>query len=392
MVKDTQDESVAAEILIVGAGPAGLAVGGCLAYAGLQPLMLERSDAVGPAWRGHYRRLHLHTVKQHSALPHRAFPVEYPRYVSRQQIVDYLDEYARTFDLNPLFGQEVVSFTREGKQWHTTCRSGRRFASSIVVVATGAGRMPHEPTWPGQREYIGRLIHSRTYQDAAPFAGQRVLVVGMGNTGAELALDLAQNGARPTVSVRSPVNLVRRDVLGRPTQLTSIMLSRLPSRTADALARFLRDLTVGDLERYGLRTSSTSPLKQLREEGRTPVIDVGTLALIKAGKIAIKPGVESFTVNGARFADGSQQDFDAVILATGYRPAIEKLFPATSVPLGIKGTPASMIGQGELRGIYFVGFDTTQPGGMLRSIAMQAPKVAADIMENLQSQTVKTAK
>ena len=184
---NTQRDSIAADILILGAGPAGLAVGGCLAQAGLQPVLIEQANVVGSSWQGHYRRLHLHTVKQHSALPHRAFPAPYPRYVSREQMVDYLDDYARRFGLNPLFGEEAVSLTPAGDQWQTICRSGTTFITRAVVVATGAGRLAHEPEWPGQGDYLGRLVHSRTYQDATPFVGQRVLVVGMGNTGAEIA-------------------------------------------------------------------------------------------------------------------------------------------------------------------------------------------------------------
>jgi len=379
----TQQQPIATQVLVLGGGPAGLAVAGCLVQAGVEPVLIEKAEDVGSSWRGHYHRLHLHTVKQHSALPHRPFPAHYPRYVSRQQMVDYLQDYARGFGLNPRFGEEAVSITRVGEHWRTVCKSGNTFISSAVVVATGAGREPHEPAWPGQDEYRGHLLHSRSYRNAAPFAGQRVLVVGMGNTGAEIALDLAENGAQPTLSVRSPVNVVRRDVLGRPTQLTAIMISRLPVRLADAIARLFRDLTVGDLGRYGLRTSTTSPLRQLREEGRTPVIDVGTLAMIKAGRIAVKPGVQTFTAQGARFTDGSHEAYDAVILATGWRPAIQALFPATEVPLGLKGMPASVIGEGGLDGVYFVGFDVTQSGGMLRSIARQASQAAAVIATRL---------
>ena len=206
-------------------------------------------------------------------------------------------------------------------------------------------------------------MHSRDYRNAAPFAGRRVLVVGMGNTGAEIALDLAEHGVGVALSVRSPVNIVHRDVLGRPTQKTSIALSRLPTALGDALARFLCDVTVGDIGRYGLQRSPVSPLRQLREHGRTPVIDVGTLARIKSGEIAVFPGLRRLVPGGAEFVDGRTAKFDAIVLATGYRAGVAALFPGT----------------GELEGVYFVGFDLRQAGGLLRTIAQQAVAVAERI-------------
>jgi hypothetical protein len=169
---------------------------------------------------------------------------------------------------------------------------------------------------------------------------------------------------------------VHRDVLGRPTQVTSMMLARLPTRIGDAVARVLRDLTVGDLGRYGLRTSTMSPLRQLREEGRTPVIDVGTLGMIKRGKIAVRPGIERFTPDGVQFADGRSETYGTVILATGYRPALGELFPGVRLEVDANGMPAQPAGAGELAGVYFVGFDVRQPGGLLRTIGQQAMQVA----------------
>lgn len=201
----------------------------------------------------------------------------------------------------------------------------------------------------------------------------------MGNTGAEIALDLAEQGAQPTVAVRSPLNIVYRDVLGCPTQLTSLMLARLPRRIGDSVARFLRDATVGDLGRWGIRTPRISPLAQLRDEGRTPVIDVGTLALIRQGRITVRPGIEALTAQGARFADGREEAFDAVILATGYRPALERLFSGIELELDGNGMPVQSQGQGELAEVHFVGFDVRQPGGLLRTIGSQALAVAEAI-------------
>ena len=370
------------ETLVIGAGPAGLAVAGCLAQRGQSATLIEKADAVAASWRAHYERLHLHTVKDLSALPGLPFPEAAPRYVPRRSVVDYLAGYAKRYGITPCFGQEAVAITPAPSGWLTRTATGREFVSRSVVLATGANNVPNVPVFAGQALFQGRVLHSRDYRSAAPFAGQRTLVVGMGNTGAEIALDLAEHGVSTALSVRSPINLVHRDVLGRPTQLSSIMLSKLPTALGDALARLLRDLTVGDLRRWGLRTAPISPLRQLREHGKTPVIDVGTLARIKRGEIEVHPGIEIFTAQGIRFTDGSEHQFDSVILATGYEAQIDRLFPGPKPALDTNGMPLDVAGTGALTGVYFVGFDIRQPGGLLRAIAAQAEQVALAIARN----------
>jgi cation diffusion facilitator CzcD-associated flavoprotein CzcO len=369
------------DIVIIGAGPAGLAVAGCLVQRGLRPLVIEKGGAVAASWRAHYERLHLHTVKTLSALPGVPYPTGAPRYVPRQGVVDYLVSYAAQHAITPQFSEEVVSITPVAGAWGVTSALGRQWRSRAVVLATGANCLPRLPVFEGRNGYTGRVLHSHAYHNALPFTGRDVLVVGMGNTGAEIALDLAEHGVRAALSVRSPINIVHRDVLGRPTQLTSIALSHLPTAWGDALAGWLRNLTVGDLRRWGLQTSTVSPLRQLREHGKTPVIDVGTLARIKRGEIVVHPGIERFTAKGVRFADGSEEDFDAVILATGYEAQVQRLFPTTAVSTDFTGMPRDMVGEGATRGIYFVGFDIRQPGGLLRAISAQAQHVARVIFD-----------
>jgi cation diffusion facilitator CzcD-associated flavoprotein CzcO len=367
------------DTLVIGAGPAGLAVAASLVQRGRKALVIDQADAVGSSWRSHYERVCLHTVKSRSALPGMPFPEHYARYVPRQLLVDYLVAYAERFEIAAELGDAATSITPVPGGWQTLTASGRVHVSRSVVVATGANCQPRLPKFPGQDGFAGSVIHSRDYRNARPFAGQRVLVVGMGNTGAEIALDLALQGVATAISVRSPINLVRRDVFGRPTQLSSMLLARLPNAWGDAIARLLRDWTVGDLSRWGLQTSAQSPLRQLREEGRTPVIDVGTLAAIRRGDIAVRPGIECFSATGVRFSSGVEEPFDSVILATGYQALVERLFPATAVELDRNGMPVNTIGCGELAGVYFVGFDVRQPGGLLRTIAAQAVQVAAAI-------------
>ncbi len=367
------------EILVIGAGPAGLAVAATLAERGRKSVVLEKADHVAASWRAHYERLHLHTVKEHSALPGMPFPASDPRYVPRRGVVDYLDAYAARAGIAPRFGQEATTIVpRAGGGWRTTTRAGVSFDSRFVVVGTGANNIPFVPAIEGQEGFAGVIAHSRDYCNAQPFVGRRVLVVGMGNTGAEIALDLAEQGVAVALSVRSPVNIVHRDVLGRPTQKTTLALWRLPSALGDRLASWLCDITVGDLGRYGLRRSTVSPLRELREHGHTAVIDVGTLARIKAGEIAVFPGLRRLSEEGAEFVDGRRAPFEAIVLATGYRSGIAALFASTPVPVDASGLPSEPIGQGALAGSYFVGFDMKKPG-TLRTIAQEAVRVATSI-------------
>jgi hypothetical protein len=368
-----------APVIVIGAGPAGLAAAACLQQRGIRATVIEQAQAVGASWRNHYERLHLHTVKSHSALPGLPFPAEAPRYVPRQGVVDYLEAYAQHHGIAPVRGQTVVRITHEGGQWCAHLASGPVFAAPQLVLATGANREPLVPLLPGQHLFAGRVLHSREYRNAQPFQGRRVLVVGMGNTGAEIALDLAEQGVAVALSVRSPVNIVRRDVLGRPTQLSSIALARLPEPLGDALASLLRRLTVGDLSRWGLRTPKASPLRQLRREGKTPMIDIGTLARIRSGEIAVFPGIAALQRDRVRFLDGREQAFDSIVLATGYSAGLPVLFPQHTLPLDARGLPTVLHGEGLLQGLHFVGFDIRQPGGLLRTIAMQAPRVAERI-------------
>ncbi|RYF68106.1 MAG: NAD(P)/FAD-dependent oxidoreductase, partial [Cytophagaceae bacterium] len=268
--------------IIIGAGPAGLAVAGRLAKLGQPFTLLEATDSVGAAWRKHYDRLCLHTVKEESALPHLPYPADYPTYVSRDQLVTYLEQYIAHFDIQPLYNQYVKTLERtQNGHWRVTTKT-HTFESDKVVVCTGYNRVPYQPDVPGLDGFRGLVLHSRDYKTGASFNGQRVLVVGMGNTGAELALDLQEQGAFSTISVRGPVNIVNRDSFGRPTQPSAIKLSKLPNWFYDFAARMSQKLTIGDLSQYGLITPPYPSSYQIRVLGKIPVIDLGTVAQIKA--------------------------------------------------------------------------------------------------------------
>lgn len=365
--------------LILGAGPGGLSMAGQLAHRGLPFTVLEASSQVGHAWRNHYDRLHLHTVKEHSALPHLPYPADYPTYVSRAQFVTYLEQYARHFNIQPHFNQTVTGIRRtpDERTW-TVQTTTDKFVADRVVVATGYNRLPNEPELPGLSTFTGEVIHSRAYRNGEQLGGKDVLVIGMGNTGAELALDLYEHGAQPTISVRGPVSIVRRDIFGKPAQPTAIFLNRFPNWFYDFVAGLSQQLTVGDLSKYGLGKPGYSPSRLIREFGRIPVIDLGTLDQIKAGSIRVAPGIKQVSAHSVTFTDGTERPFDAIILATGYRPGLAQLLgPALSAEvLNERGYPSALwYDQPGLRGLYFLGFSTPLTG-ILRSLAINSGLIA----------------
>ncbi|GAA4459586.1 NAD(P)/FAD-dependent oxidoreductase [Nibrella saemangeumensis] len=369
--------------IIIGAGPAGLAIAGQLAHHKVPFTVLEASEYIGYAWRQHYDRLHLHTVKEHSALPHLPFPDHYPRYVSRLQLVEYMERYAEHFGIKPLFNQQVTGIRRDPNgHWLVDTRTDQ-FTAPQVVVATGYNRIPYQPELPGQRNFRGIIWHSRDYRNGAPFAGEQVLVVGMGNTGAEIALDLYEYKAKPFISVRGPVNVVKRDMFGRPTQPTAIFLNKFPNWFYDLMAGLSQRLTVGNLSAYGLQKPPYPPSYQIRKLGRIPVIDLGTLDQIKAGHITVVPGIQQVNAKSVTFTDNREIPFDAIIMATGYRPGLAPILgPLADRILDEKGYPRRMwFTQPELAGLYFLGF-TTPLTGILRSIHMDSERVLQHLLKH----------
>src|SRR4051812_14812348 len=181
-----------AEVLVVGAGPAGLAVAACLRRRGIEPLVVDRGGAVGGSWQARYDRLHLHTPRVQSALPGLRIPGRFGRWVSRDDMAAYLRAYAVHHDLHPRFGVEVRDLQRDGEWWRAET-GGEPIAARQVVLACGYNREPALPAWPGRETFGGELIHSCAYRSPEPYRGKDVLVVGAGNTGAEIVADLAES-------------------------------------------------------------------------------------------------------------------------------------------------------------------------------------------------------
>ncbi len=399
-------DTVHVETVIVGAGPAGLGVAACLRRVGVPFVILERDGGVGAAWRRHYDNLCLHTDKARSALPYLPFPEQYPKFVSREQVVDYLESYARRFGLEPRFGQNVLSARLRDGRWHTRTED-TVYVSRHLVVATGYNTLPHIPTWPGQETFEGTIIHSSTYKNAAPYKGKRVLVVGFGNSGSDIVRDLWQHGARPTLSIRNPVNLVLpRECMGIPILAIAILLQKLPGRLANAVIATIVRVMFGDLSRLtlckppyqafatdypwstivqtALRKPPYGPVAQRSEHVRVPLIDTGGIDLIRSGHIKAHPGIERFAGRDVVFTDGTRQRFDAVLLATGYRTAVSFLEQAYQ-PTEEFGKPRPIQSEGRVPGLHFVGFYIPATG-MLRELGIQGRQIAQEIAQSIPRQ------
>ncbi len=365
--------------LVIGAGPAGLAVAASLKQRGLSAVILEQSQQVGSAWRGHYDRLRLHTDKAHSALPGTPWPANAPRYPSRQQVVDYLEDYARTWGLQIRFGQSVTRAHREGKSWVVHC-GDRLWHSDTLVVAGGYNRHPHLPEWPGLNFYGGTVVHSGAYQNGKPFSKQRVLVVGLGNSGGEIAVDLHEHGAQVSMAVRSAVNVIPKEIFGIPFLTFGISQQWMPPKLADALNAPLTRLLVGNLEPLGLKRPAQGPITQIRTQGKVPFIDTGTIGLMRAGHVAVRPGIRQFTPQGVVFTDGRAEDFDAVVLATGYRTGLSRWLEVSAGVLSPEGAPhCSGKPVAAEPGLYFCGYHVSATG-MLREIALEAEQIAKHLI------------
>lgn len=366
------------QALVIGAGPAGLAASACLTKHRIEHAILEKEHRVAPRWRNHYERLHLHTFRGLSRLPYKKWKRGTPSYPSRQQVVDYMESYASALCAVPRFGQNVEWAERRNGAWHVRTQDAS-FEAESLVIATGYNRTPYSPTWPGQEAFEGDVLHTHAYRNGSPWTGKRVLVVGSGNSGAEIAIDLVEHGAEVAICIRGPIHFVARDVAGGiPAQFVGIALSKLPVRIADSLAVMTSKMMFGDLSSFGIERPKIGPITQIRTQGRVPLIDVGTIELIRNGTLTVFPGIERFHESGVEFVNGAIERFDAVILATGYRASIDAFLAGAGSLLNERGYPKRLGAEAEHPGPYFVGFGNP-PTGLLREIYLDAKAVADKI-------------
>lgn len=307
------------DVLIIGAGPAGLATSRELSVRGVNHLVLERGDSIGHVWANLYDGLVLHTGKHLSALPGMAFPASVPLFPTRRDFLDYLRRYADSFQAPVRTDTDVGSVERTSEGWAVRTTQGVVLRSRIVIMATGIVSNPQVPAIPAHDRFRGQILHSVAYRRPNAFAGHRVLVVGAGNSAAEISVELARAGVLVTIAVRSGARVVPRELFGIPIQYFAVALAALPQSMNRLVTELVSDLSArargpAVLPRIALRTCSNVPLIGF------PLVDA-----IRASAVRLKGGVAGFTGDAVRFEDGTEDAFDDVILATGYKAAVGSL-------------------------------------------------------------------
>ena len=343
------------DTLVVGAGQAGLAAGYHLKRAGLSFEILEARGEPGGSWPGYYDSLKLFSPARYSGLPGMPFPGSPDRYPARDEVVGYLRGYAEAFGLPVLAGKRVLRAERAAWRaavggFRLLTDDGGEYRARTLIAATGSFARPHQPRFPGQEAFRGKILHAAEYRNPIPFRGKRVVIVGGGNSAVQIAHELVEV-AETTLSTRSPIRFMPQLVLGRDLHFW---------------------LSVSGLDRLPL-----GRLFDVSEPGG--VVDDGTYAAaVRSGRPDRRPVFSRFTESGVVWDDGREEPVDAVLLATGYGPNLGYMGPLGA--LRADGHPDQRAGVSRtVPGLYFVGlpFQTSFASATLRGVGSDAELVVA---------------
>jgi cation diffusion facilitator CzcD-associated flavoprotein CzcO len=356
------------DAVVIGAGPAGLATSRELTRAGVEHVVLERGDRAGHTWANLYDSLVLHTGRHLSSLPGMRFPRGTSLFPTRLEFVDYLDRYACGLPVRTSSRVEEARRSEDG--WLLRISDGRVMRARTLVVATGIVSNPLSADIPGRTRFTRRIMHSVEYRRPHPFAGQRVLVVGAGNSAGEISAELAAAGVDVTVAVRSGARVVPRQLLGIPIQYVAVLLAGLPRH-------FQREISAA-VARVSALARGTAVLPAARDRlcSDIPLIGFHLVDAIRAGRIRLRGAIQEFTGTGVRFMDGKEEPFDAVILATGYRAALDLLGGAIARDECGFARRDGRVASADQLDLYFVGHNYDTRGALL-NISRDARTTAA---------------
>jgi len=366
------------DAVVIGAGPAGLAVARELDYRhGIKALVLDRAAAPAISWRTRYDNFRLNTTAHLSHLPVQRIPLTAGRWPTREDMVRYFDRYVQRQHIRLMLGCEVHRVNRAAGAWHLHTSSGE-IRTPAIVLATGNYSAPTIPAWPGLGRFDGEVVHSGEFTNAWPYRGRDVLVVGAGNSAADIAVQLVNGGARRVwLAVRTPPHLVRRAIGPLPSDIFLELFSRVPARVVDPVISVMTRLMWGDLTAYGFARPSLGLKATVETRGRIPTLADELVDAVRRGRVEVVGAVKAFGSGGVILGDGTTVAPQAIIAATGFGTDLERLVGHLGV-LDEHGHPhggfASHVGDG----LFAIGYGIP-PNGPLRAIRLNATPLAGEV-------------
>jgi putative flavoprotein involved in K+ transport len=373
------------DVVVIGAGPSGLAIARELRHRhGISALVVDKAAAPAVSWRNRYDNFRLNTNGFLSHLPGQRIPLTAGRWPTREDMVRYFDRYVRQQDIALELECEVKRIDRAAGGWLVDTASGE-IQTAAVVLATGKYRTPAVPPWPGLNQFAGELVHSGDFRNAWPFRGRDVLVVGAGNSAADIAVQLADvntSSARKVwLAVRTPPHLVRRAIGPIPSDVFLELFSRVPARIVDPVIARLNRLLFGDLSVYGFHRPPLGLKATVEQRGRIPTLADELVDAVRAGRIEVVAAVAAVDSGQVILDDGTAVKPEVIVAATGFGTDLDGLVGHLGV-LDEHGDPrggfASHLGDG----MFAIGFGIP-PNGPLRAIRLAATPLAGQIAEYL---------
>lgn len=328
--------TVNSDVLVIGAGPAGIASAFYLQRAGIPYRIVDRAAVVASTWASLYPSLRLNTTRFYSHLPGRRFPLHYGIFPTGRQYNRYLADFVAAHRIPVELGVTVERLCPEDGGWRVELEGGETAWFPAVISATGRFGQPYWPAIPGQEQFGGTLIHAHDYHGPEPFRGQRVMVVGNGPSGVDIAAELGRVAARPVLlSQRTGVVLRPRYPWGLPKHAWMLLAGILPDAVGQPLLRHMLDLKFENLDRLGIKVPRTEAESSAAGASRGAEL----IKAFRAGQVRGVDGPARFELGAVLLADGSRVALDAVVLATGYVPVLDRYVDLAGLPRNRDGWP-----------------------------------------------------